>query len=140
MLFKFNNNFLQIYIWKNWIFGHRWWKRFVMHVALLCDGWLGLALCGLWQGLRGLVQQQLLKCDKLADSGQGESRRDRKPLSRVSSAKQIWTYCLGIHFRLPPFPSYRLGLLASPNWPFSLHFDTGVLHAHLLHWAPGLQG
>lgn len=34
--------------------------------------------------------------------------QDRWKASRVSSVKQNQTYCLRIHFRLPPFLSYRL--------------------------------
>lgn len=99
--------------------------RFLCCVAHLCDWWWGLALCGLWQGLSGLVLEQLLKCDKqtkLADSGQGESRTDGKPLSRVSCTKHNQTNCLRIHFR---FPSHLAGMVFF--WPLQQTFIIYIL-------------
>lgn len=96
-----------------------------MCVAHLCDWWWDLALGGLWQGLSGLVPQQLLKCDKqtkLADSGQGESRTDGKLLSRVPCTKRNQTNCLRIHFR---FPSHLAGMVLV--WPLQQTFSIYIL-------------
>lgn len=83
--------------------------------------WLMIGPCSLWsmtgpQWPSPIATTQMWQPDQLADTGQGESRTDGRPLSRVSAAKQNQTNYLRICFRFS-------SLLILQVWPSSGTFN-----------------